>query len=117
MKGQNLARLASAIIFGAVVMLTFISLAGEPAAVASTAKTHIVAIRNSQFSPANLTVASGDTVIFRNDDIVPHTATGKGFDSGNLDKGQSWRYVAKTKGSFSYICTYHPSMKGRIMVR
>ena len=117
MKSQNLTRLGAAIIFGGIVMFTFIFLAGEPEATASTAKTHVVVIRNSQFSPANLAVASGDTVIFRNDDIVPHTATGRGFDSGNLDRGQSWRYVARAKGAFSYICTYHPSMKGKVIVR
>lgn len=117
MKSQNLTRLGAAIILGGIAMLAFIFLAGEPEATASTAKTHVIVIRNSQFSPTSLTVSAGDTVIFRNDDIVPHTATGRAFDSGNLNKGQSWKYVAKAKGSFSYICTYHPSMKGRVVVR
>lgn len=84
---------------------------------ATKPKTHVVAIRNSEFSPANLTVKAGDTVVWRNYDVVPHTATGRAFDSGNLDKGQSWRFVARKKGTLSYICTYHPSMKGRVIVK
>lgn len=83
----------------------------------SSAKTHIVEIRNSAFLPRTLTIKAGDTVIWKNRDIVPHTATGKAFDTGNLDSGQSGSYVAKRKGNYSYICTYHPSMKGTIIVK
>lgn len=80
-------------------------------------KTHVVVIRNSAFSPANLTVNVGDRVVWRNEDVVPHTATGSGFDSGNLEKGQTWSYTVPRKGTLSYICTYHPSMKGRISAK
>lgn len=117
MKHGDMTRFVGAILIGAVVLFTFTSVTGEHHAAAGKPKTHVVAIRDSQFSPTSLTVSAGDTLIFRNDDIVPHTATGRAFDSGNLNKGQSWKYVAKAKGSFSYICTYHPSMKGRVVVR
>ncbi|HUF04093.1 MAG TPA: cupredoxin family copper-binding protein [Aridibacter sp.] len=91
------------------------SAAGAEAA--SAPRTHIVRISRSAFSPASLTVNAGDTVEWRNEDVVPHTATGKAFDSGRLNAGQTWRFKARAKGSFPYICTYHPSMRGSIRVK
>jgi plastocyanin len=80
--------------------------------------THKVLIQGFQFVPQHLEVAVGDTVIWENKDIVPHTATSKKvFDSKNLDAGQSWTYVAKRQGKYEYICTYHPTMKGELVVK
>lgn len=80
------------------------------------AKTHVVEIRQFKFYPATLTVKAGDTVIFKNLDIAPHTATAKSWDSGNLGRNDSWSFKATAKGSFAYICAYHPAMKGTIIV-
>lgn len=84
---------------------------------ASAPRTHVVRISRSAFSPASLTVNSGDTIEWRNEDVVPHTATGKAFDSGRLNAGQKWRFKARARGSLPYICTYHPSMRGTITVK
>lgn len=82
------------------------------------AATHKVRITGFKFVPERLEVAAGDTVIWTNEDIVPHTATSKkAFDSKGLDKGQSWTYVAARKGSYPYICTYHPTMHGELVVK
>ncbi|WP_299194042.1 cupredoxin family copper-binding protein [uncultured Erythrobacter sp.] len=78
---------------------------------------HVVEIRQFKFFPANLTVNRGDRIEFKNLDIAPHTATAQGWDSGNLTRGQSWTLTADEAGTFDYICTYHPAMKGRITVR
>lgn len=81
-------------------------------------KTHTVLITGFKFVPEHLTVAAGDTVIWKNQDIVPHTATAtKVFDSKGLDKGQSWSYIAKRNGNYPYICSYHPTMKGLLVVK
>lgn len=81
-------------------------------------KTHTVLITGFKFVPEHLEVAAGDTVIWKNQDIVPHTATAtKVFDSKGLDKGQSWSYIANQKGNHPYICTYHPTMKGLLVVK
>ncbi|HXG71132.1 MAG TPA: cupredoxin family copper-binding protein [Gemmatimonadaceae bacterium] len=83
------------------------------------AESHEVAIRGFQYSPSTLSVRTGDTVSWTNQDIVPHTATGEspGLDSGSMDTGKVWRYVAVTKGSYSYKCAFHPAMVGTIEVR
>jgi plastocyanin len=80
--------------------------------------THTVAIRGFEFVPKQLTVRPGDTVVWTNEDIVPHTATAKGgFDSKEVASKKSWTYKATRKGKFPYICTYHPTMKGELIVQ
>ena len=81
--------------------------------------TREVVIRSFAFSPATDTVQAGDTVRWNNQDVVPHTATSRtgGFDSGTLEAGRDWRYVARTPGTFSYECTLHPTMRGTLVVR
>ena len=93
-------------------------LAGASAA-AYKPRTHTVALRGMKNVPATLAVRAGDTVVWKNEDVVPHTATdrGKAFDSGNIEPGGSWSYVAGRKGTFSYYCAYHPNTRGRLVVR
>ena len=81
--------------------------------------TREVVIRAFAFSPATDTVQAGDTVRWRNQDVVPHTATSRvgGFDSGTLEAGRDWRYVARAPGSYAYECTLHPTMRGTLVVR
>jgi plastocyanin len=80
---------------------------------------HVVEITGFAFRPDTLHVAPGDTVVWVNGDVVPHTATarGDGWDSGTLEADGSWTYVAGSRGESSYVCTLHPSMTGLIMVR
>ena len=85
---------------------------------AQTHTAHTVLIKDFAFVPDHVTVSVGDTVVWKNEDIVPHTATaGAGFDSKNLNSGQSWSFVASQKGSYPYVCTYHPYMKGELLVK
>ena len=75
-------------------------------------------ISGMAFSPAHVAVAAGDTVVWTNHDIVPHTATvPSGFDSGTLNQGASARLVVTQAGTTSYSCTFHPTMKGEIVAR
>ena len=76
-----------------------------------------VEIRQFKFAPAELEIAAGSTVVFVNLDLVPHTATGEGFDTGNLKKGERAEITFSAAGEFSYFCKLHPHMKGRILVR
>ena len=54
---------------------------------------HAVSIAGSSYSPANVTVAVGDTVTWTNSDQISHTATADGgsFDTGPLGNGASAR--------------------------
>ena len=80
-----------------------------------------VVIRGFKFDPETVTVNQGDTVEWKNEDIVPHTATEDvakpAFDSGKIQVGAMWRYVARNKGTYNYTCTFHPNMEGKLIVQ
>jgi plastocyanin len=84
----------------------------------TAATVHTVTIDGFAFKPPSVSVKEGDTVVWRNDDPVPHTATAKeaGLDSGDIAAGASYRFVARKKGRFAYLCTLHPIMKGELIV-
>lgn len=75
-----------------------------------------VTIKDFAFQPAELTIKVGDTVTWTNEDSAIHTATGDGFDSGNLGKGETFSHTFNEIGTFDYICTIHPYMKGKVVV-
>ena len=81
-------------------------------------KTHTVTIEGMRFRPEMLTVERGDTIVWVNKDLVPHTATSKAgnFDSKLIEADKSWNYTVRTKGDFAYICTFHPTMKAMLRV-
>src|SRR5690242_21547449 len=82
--------------------------AAEPAARPTT---HTVVMEAVKFQPGALEVHVGDTVVWVNKDPFPHTVTSASFDSKIIFADKSWRYVAKTRGEFPYMCTLHPIMK------
>lgn len=91
--------------------------AGSQAAAA--ARTRSVTIENLRFNPATLAVHRGERIVWVNQDLFPHTvtATDKAFDSGSIAAGGSWSYVANQAGQFSYGCSFHPTMAGKLQVQ
>jgi len=82
--------------------------------VVSQSRQHVVEIQAFQFQPKQLTVAPGDTVVWINRDIVPHTVTENAgsWRSQPLEEGQSWKVVVERQGSSGYFCEFHPHMTG-----
>ena len=76
-----------------------------------------VAMKNMKFSPATIEIKKGNTVEWKNDDITPHTATSAAFDSGSIASDAGWRHTFTQAGSFPYYCTFHPEMKGTVVVK
>ncbi len=70
------------------------------------------------FSSASVTIAVGDTVTWHNAGQAPHTATANdgSFDTGTINSGGSGSHTFNSPGTFSYICTIHPNMKGTVRV-
>jgi plastocyanin len=83
------------------------------------AATHPVEIRALRFLPDTVVVAPGDTVVWTNADLVPHTATSAagGWDTGEIGGSASGRTVAGKPGTYPYVCAYHPTMRGTLVVR
>ena len=83
------------------------------------AQTVVIVIENMKFNPAVITVRPGDTVEFRNADLVPHNVTevkAGYFDSGMISPNGVWKFVTDRQGRFDYHCIYHPEMTGTIIV-
>lgn len=93
---------------------------GSSRGVAAGRDTVFVRIRDFAFPQATLEIAAGTTVVWINDDDVPHTVTaddGPSFDSGPLPRSQRWSIRFDRAGSFSFHCEPHPFMRGAVVVR
>jgi plastocyanin len=87
----------------------------DEAAQASRAST--VTIAHFEFQPPTLTISPGTKVRFSNTSGTAHTATRKGsFHTGRIKPGKSASVTFNRKGTFSYHCSIHPFMKGKIVV-
>ena len=106
-------------VFAVASVVVIPGMAADAAAKAAKPIAHTVKIEGTAFSAPDLSVRVGDTITWVNKDPYPHTATSKpgGFDSGSIASDKSWKYTAKKKGEFSYVCTIHPSMKGVVRVK
>jgi plastocyanin len=103
-----------ALVSGLLVVCSLtVALAGEKAA------KHSVTIKDMKFDPDTLEIAPGQTVVWTNQDDRDHTVSAKdgSFKSDNLSKGDTFEHVFKKAGKFSYACSYHPRMKGTIVVK
>jgi plastocyanin len=85
-------------------------------ATASASKT--VSIVDFAFNPGGITVHAGDTVQWTNNGQVPegHDVTGDGLESGVLHAGGTYSHTFSSAGTFSYICSIHPTMHGTVTV-
>lgn len=78
---------------------------------------YIVSISKMKFNPEEIKVHKGDTVIWENEDLVPHCVTelnNKAWTSSIIPPGGSWKMAVKQ--SADYFCAIHQVMKGKIEV-
>ncbi len=70
------------------------------------------------FDPPRSVAVAGDTVTWRNIDLVTHDVRigGGAFDSGPLLRATSWAQRFDTPGPYPFICTLHPFMSGNLDV-
>jgi plastocyanin len=98
-------------------------MATAPAALAALAlpaqaASHTVTIKGRKFRPATITIKAGDTITWKNNDGMDHTATAKDKSWGtqSLSGGASGSVTFSAKGEHRYICKWHPGMKGKVIV-
>ncbi len=84
-----------------------------------TGDTVRVVIRNLAYQIPNIQVSPGTTVVWINEDAVPHTVTSEQgvFGSELMNQGQTYTRTFDQAGTFPYYCTPHPFMKGTVVVR
>ncbi len=80
---------------------------------------HVVEIVKFKFVPDKLEVAPGDTIVWINKDIVPHTVTAadKSWDSTTIKKSGEWQTVVSADMPGAYFCRFHPTMKAQFTLR
>lgn len=78
-----------------------------------------VAIREYRYLPARIEIHAGTAVRWSNEDDVIHTATAHdgAWDSGGLERGESWTATFSEPGIYPYYCGPHPYMRGVVIVR
>jgi plastocyanin len=69
------------------------------------------------FAPESISMRVGDTVTWRNVDIVRHNVVHPGrFESPDLPSGGTFTWVPLDTGLVRYRCTIHPRMRGEVVV-
>jgi amicyanin len=78
-----------------------------------------VKIDNFSFGPATVTVAAGTTVTWTNRDDIPHTVVSddKVFKSKVMDTDETFSFTFSKPGTYSYFCSVHPKMTGKVVVQ
>jgi plastocyanin len=113
---KNFNNLAIAVCIGLAFFLNSISIAQT---------THIVEVSNFQFTPASITIESGDIVTFNNvsgfhnangsTDVFPGNPTS--FTTGSPASAPWTESVVLTvPGTYTYLCDIHTNMVGTIIV-
>jgi plastocyanin len=104
------------------LLITSLAVVGGFCLVASTAAAGATTIRlkDNSFSPKSSTVSRGSTVTFRWTGRSAHNVTvTKGpvkFASSTKVKG-TYRRKLTHAGSYSFVCTIHSGMAGRLRVK
>ena len=93
--------------------------AAGAAAVTAAASPATVQIDNFAFLPATLTVNAGTPVTWKNEDDSPHRIGDKNgtLKSAALDTDDTFSHTFAAPGEYPYICTIHPYMAGKIIVK
>jgi plastocyanin/cytochrome c553 len=93
---------------------------GDHAAHAAAHGDHanVVSMDGTAFEPRELEVKAGETVVWINKDPFPHNVSSTSGDihSGDLDPDRQWQFRPTLPGTYSYVCTLHPGMNGRLIV-
>jgi len=91
------------------------ALASAPATVTPAT----VTIDNFAFMQPTITVAAGTTVTWTNNDDIPHTvrAVDGSFHSAALDSADHYSFTFTKPGVYSYFCSLHPKMVGKVIVK
>jgi plastocyanin len=78
-----------------------------------------VSIVDFQFTPAEITIAPGESVTWANNDGAPHGLEYRDGSPGKdlLLPGTNYSRRFDKPGTYDYNCSIHPYMTGRVVVR
>jgi len=78
-----------------------------------------VKIVDFEYEPKTVSVTTGSRITWENEDAANHTVTfeKEPGDLGNVDPRKKLKSSFESAGRFAYVCQYHPSMKGTVVVQ
>ena len=78
-----------------------------------------VKMKDIEFKPKSVTISPGDEVTWKNLDTAQHDARADdgSFETPLLEKGETAQVPFNASGTFAYVCSVHPSMTGKVVVR
>jgi plastocyanin len=105
-----------------VIIAIVLLVAGSPTVTANdqpSAANAEVKIDNFVFGPQTITVPVGATVTWTNKDDIPHTtvSTDGVFKSKVMDTDEKFSFKFTKAGTYSYYCSVHPRMTGKVVVQ
>lgn len=76
-------------------------------------------VKNYKYVPGVLTVNEGQVVTIYNDDVINHNIV---LDDGSMESnlikaGTSYIFRAEKGGDYTFHCSIHPNMKGKLVVQ
>ena len=98
------------------VLATATAQAANALATAQALPAQEITIRDLAFTPANVTVKPGTTIVWRNFDRVQHQVKGGEFDSGRIQAAGQWAQIIGRPGLYQFVCSFHPSMRAEVTV-
>jgi len=113
--------LGSSLVLGLSLALAAVVLLHPTQAKSADAKTpaNEIKVDNFTFGPETLTVPVNSTVTWVNKDDLPHVvASNDGvFKSKALDTDDKYSYTFTKAGTYTYFCSIHPKMVGKVVVQ
>jgi amicyanin len=120
MKKRSNALTVVAMLFALAILATMqpTTAVAQAAAAGPTAGAE-VKIDNFSFTPETVTVPAGSQVTWTNRDDIPHTVVSedKSIKSKALDTDEKFSFTFSKPGTYSYFCSIHPKMKGKVVVQ
>jgi plastocyanin len=118
MKSSKLNKNRWILCVAASLMLSAAALFTVPKSMAAGPPTVNIKIDNFSFTPPTLTVKAGTQITWTNADDIPHTVVSdsQDFKSKALDTDEKFTFTASKPGTYSYFCSIHPKMTGKVVV-
>lgn len=104
--------LAASTMLGLAVVAPTLAFGGAHAASGRS-----VSMKGIRFSPATVTIGRGQTVTWKFDDgFTPHNVVARHFRSSPTKTSGTYTVRFTRAGTYSYVCTIHPGMRGKVVV-
>ncbi len=104
----------------ALTAIATVPAGAEAPASAAAAAAKVVKVQDFEFRPATLRIRRGAIVEWRFlDRPAPHNVTSRGkrrFRSSPSQQTGTYRVRFRRSGTYRYVCTIHPNMRGRVVV-